>query len=341
MEGSLELLNHAIGHLELDSGFDNRIAMISVDVAVESMMKSYLFAPTSVRGTKHVSREEYQKITKTFHTLLDGLTSHVSNKKQYLEQISEIEWFHNTRNELYHSGIDITVDKSKVETYLEIAKSLFLNLFHVKIEDYIEIKPSTVIGEFFLTWRDIMPQLERLANIMELKYSVHDPRYMVIPRLLARKLIKKSLQDQLKEIRNFRNEMTHGRKMPSQTEIKTKITQLKKLLNSLKQVEDGIIDGSIKWKKNKPTSKGDPIQAKTRVTTKPGTKNPNDEIVEYDGKSITMTELGEIYALICKNEDTIYPKPKFKGSDIVAEFMSEVRKAGKVTDEIKKKYHLK
>lgn len=249
MEGPLELLNHAIGHLELDSGFDNRISMISIDVAVESMMKSYLSAPTSVRGTKHISREEYQKITKTFHSLLEGLTSHVSNKKQYREQISEIEWYHSIRNELYHSGIDVTVDKLKVETYMEIAKNLFSNLFNVRIEDYIETKPTTVIGEFFLTWREVMPQLERLANIMELQYSTRDPRHMVISRLVVRKIISKSLQEQLKEVREFRNEMTHGRRTPSQIEVKTKITQLKKILNDLKQVEDNITSGEIEWKK--------------------------------------------------------------------------------------------
>ena len=250
MDGPLELLNHAIGHLELGSGFDNRIAMISVDVAVESMIKSYLTMPSSVRGTKHVSREEYGKITKSFHSLLIGLIAHVPNKKQYTDEISEIEWYHNIRNELYHSGTDVTVDQQKVETYLEIAKNLFSNLFRVRVDDYIESKPSTAIGEFFLTWREVMPQLERLANIMNLKYTVHDPRYMAMPRLVARKIVSKTIQDELKEIRTFRNEMTHGRRMPSNNEIKKKISQLNDILHELKQVEDGISSDKIKWHKN-------------------------------------------------------------------------------------------
>jgi len=249
MEGPLELLNHAIGHLELESGFDNRIAMISVDVAVESMIKSYLTMPATERGTKHVSREEYQKITKSFHSLLLGLVAHIPNKKRYQEEISDIEWYHTIRNELYHSGIDVTVDKQKVETYLEIAKSLFSDLFKVKIDDYIEITTSTAIGNFFLTWRDVMPQLERLANLMNLSYAVHDPRYMALPRLVARRIVPKSLQDELKEVRIFRNEMTHGRSTPSQNEIKKNISQLKKILLELKKVEEAIINGEIKFRK--------------------------------------------------------------------------------------------
>ena len=248
MEGSLELLNHAIGHIELESGFDNRIAMISIDAAVENMIKSYLNMSPSLRGTKHISRDEYEKITKSFHSLLNGLVEHVPNKKLLRDDIHEIEWYHNIRNQLYHSGIDITVDKTKVETYLEIAKNLFSNLFDVRIDNYIETRPSTAIGEFFLTWREIMPQLERLADVMDLRYVVHDRRYMTLPRLVSRKIVSQSFYDELKEIRTFRHEITHGQKQITQKEIKQKITQLNKVLKELKEVEQGIISGKIPWK---------------------------------------------------------------------------------------------
>ena len=93
-------------------------------------------------------------------------------------------------------------------------------------------------------------------------------------------------------------------------------------------------------KKNKLSLNHAAAQTKAEITTSSGLKNQNDKIVEYNGKPMTVAKLGEIYALMCKNEDTLYPKPKFQGSDIIGEFMSEVRKAGKVTDEIRKKYRL-
>ena len=54
-----------------------------------------------------------------------------------------------------------------------------------------------------------------------------------------------------------------------------------------------------------------------------------------------MKEFGELYALICKNEDELYPKPRFRGSDMVSDFLSGVKEAGGVTDEIAKKYKIK
>ena len=49
--------------------------------------------------------------------------------------------------------------------------------------------------------------------------------------------------------------------------------------------------------------------AKLGITLKPGRKGPNDKIIYYHEKPISMNELGELYALICKNEDELYPKP--------------------------------
>lgn len=81
-------------------------------------------------------------------------------------------------------------------------------------------------------------------------------------------------------------------------------------------------------------------QAKLGITIKPGKKGANDKRIYYRNQPITMKELGELYALICKNEDKLYPKPKFKGSDMTSEFLADVRKAGEVTAEIKKRYKL-
>ena len=59
-------------------------------------------------------------------------------------------------------------------------------------------------------------------------------------------------------------------------------------------------------------------------------------------KPISMIELGEIYTELCKNEDKLYPKSEGKmGSDMIENFLSDVKKAGKVTDDIKRKYFLK
>ena len=73
----------------------------------------------------------------------------------------------------------------------------------------------------------------------------------------------------------------------------------------------------------------------------PGRKGPNDKIFYYHGRPITMKEFGELYALICKNEDELYPKPRFQGSDMITKYLHDVKAAGGVTDEIARKYKLK
>lgn len=54
-EGPTELLQHAIEHLSTEdgpNGFDNRIAMISVDNAVELTIKTFIQLPKRVHGVK-------------------------------------------------------------------------------------------------------------------------------------------------------------------------------------------------------------------------------------------------------------------------------------------------
>ena len=51
-DGPRELIQHAVDHLALGGDFDRRIAMISVDNAVELTIKTYLGLPERARGDK-------------------------------------------------------------------------------------------------------------------------------------------------------------------------------------------------------------------------------------------------------------------------------------------------
>ena len=46
IDGPRELLQHAIDHLTQGDDFDRRVAMISIDNAVELTIKTYLGLPT-------------------------------------------------------------------------------------------------------------------------------------------------------------------------------------------------------------------------------------------------------------------------------------------------------
>ena len=119
-DGLRELLQHAVDHISLEGGFDRRIAMISVDNAVELMIKTHLGLPRRARGGSGPSRKELEEASESFPALLDLLDKYDSDKITGLG-LDDIEWFHRIRNHLYHSGNGITVEASKVETYLQLA----------------------------------------------------------------------------------------------------------------------------------------------------------------------------------------------------------------------------
>ena len=152
--GPKELLVHGLQHLELRTDFDNRIAMISIDNSVELMIKTYLGLPKRISKIEGLSRKALEEITSSFPSLLDGLEKYANAKLNGID-LGDIEWFHRLRNQLYHEGNGITVEREKVEAYAEIAKMLFENLFELKIqENEREFANHSLVGEFIKLWAD-------------------------------------------------------------------------------------------------------------------------------------------------------------------------------------------
>lgn len=129
--GVSEILKHGLSLLEKDTDTNRRLAMISIDNAVELMIRTYLSLPERVVGFK-ISRKEFAEISSGFPNLLDGLEKYGADKLMGLN-LGEIEWYHRLRNELYHNGNGLTVESGKVLVYAELARLLFRNLFGYEI----------------------------------------------------------------------------------------------------------------------------------------------------------------------------------------------------------------
>lgn len=235
IEGPLELLEHSIGHLELDSAFDTRIAMISVDSSIELMIKTFLGLPRRVSGIKGPSKNKLRELSDSFPSLLDAVEEFSPDKVGNID-LADIEWFHHIRNQLYHDGNGITVEKQKVETYLEIAKNLFSQLFEVPIDDLIEIKSPNSIEEFFIKWRELDNELIRLGEKLGIGSTTIQPKYLVIRRLVSRKVVEPDMISEIKLLRNFRNELIHGKDLPPKTELVKWISFMTKVLKLLQAI---------------------------------------------------------------------------------------------------------
>ena len=125
--GPRELLEHAKDHLPKATDVDNRFAMISVDNAVELMLTTYLRLPTGVTGLI-LTRKERDEHTKDFRSALAAIKGLLGQRVSAVP-LAEIEWFHQIRNQLYHEGNAITVERDKVRLYLQHAQLLMRCLF--------------------------------------------------------------------------------------------------------------------------------------------------------------------------------------------------------------------
>ena len=223
-DGPRELIQHAVDHLELGGDFDKRLAMISVDNAVELMIKTYLGLPKRARGTDGPGRKELEGASESFPGLLDLLQKYAATKITGLS-LDDVEWYHRLRNQLYHSGNGLTVEISKVETYLQLAISLFESLFEFPPAIARGSATHSKTGQFLALWnrldhgfRKQLPPKNTLAYYWKREYLEKvDPEAV-------------ELYD---AITKFRNELVHGLESPSPSTIDKHAADLRKLMSIL------------------------------------------------------------------------------------------------------------
>ncbi|MCJ7544796.1 MAG: hypothetical protein MUP47_09595 [Phycisphaerae bacterium] len=109
-----------------------------------------------------MSRKEYAEISESFPRLLDALEQYAFEKLDGID-LGEVEWYHRLRNQLYHQGNGLTVEREKVQVYSELARLLFRNLFGVEIE-MPRSKAHEMLGSFLSEWVELERAILRLAR---------------------------------------------------------------------------------------------------------------------------------------------------------------------------------
>jgi uncharacterized protein YutE (UPF0331/DUF86 family) len=224
--GPGEILRHALSLLDMDSDSNRRLAMLSIDNSVELMVKTYLGLPKRVTGID-LSRNKLQEITDSFPSMIKALETHASNKLNGVD-LGEIEWFHTLRNELYHQGNGLTVDREKVEVYAELAKLLFSNLFENDL--VVEKSQGTEsLALFMATWA----KLEQAANAASGGREVRTTKD-IYDALSQKMALDPSERAEFDMLRKIRNEVVHGR-----TDYKQALTSdvLSRLTNLSERIE--------------------------------------------------------------------------------------------------------
>jgi len=206
--GPGELLKHGLELLKKNTETSRRLAMISIDNAVELMSKTYLGLPQRVTGLK-IARSEYQEFSESFPKLLDALEKHARDKLDGIE-LGEIEWYHRLRNQLYHQGNGLTVEKDKVEIYAELANILFANLFGFRLVEPEE-DSTVILGNFIQAWVDFEKTLADAASRLKVDTRGRPVMSLQVVQVLAYEgLVSRAEVEEINQIRKIRNEVVHG-----------------------------------------------------------------------------------------------------------------------------------
>jgi hypothetical protein len=209
--GSAEILKHGLELLKNDTDANRRLAMISVDNAVELMIKTYLGLPKRVTGL-NISKSEFQEFTENFTKLLDAIEKHAKAKLGGID-LGEIEWYHRLRNQLYHQGNGLTVERDKVQVYAELANILFENLFGFRLVG-AQNDDTPILGEFMQAWVNLelaLSDAAKVVNVREIDRQGHALTPLRVIEVISNAyfLTPKELED-VTQIRIIRNNVVHG-----------------------------------------------------------------------------------------------------------------------------------
>jgi hypothetical protein len=131
--GPAELVSYALEHLHRENDFDQRIAFLLLDIAVETLFKTFLTLPDEVTGARtkyHVRREAAEG---NFHQLVKGVQDAAADRLKEGLNLDHVRFYHDLRNKLYHQGNGITVPTEKAKAYAELAVGLLSALLEVDL----------------------------------------------------------------------------------------------------------------------------------------------------------------------------------------------------------------
>jgi len=190
--------------------------MIAIDNAVELAIKTYLGLPRRATGVA-ITRKEFAEISENFGKLLDGLESHCQDKLLGID-LAEVEWYHRLRNQLYHQGNGLTVEREKVAVYAELARLLFANLLDVNIEFQPDDSRDRV-GRFLGGWVAIEKNIASIArqyrNDLTVTGQRIPPPMVAFQGLANMKVLKPKLARRIDHFRALRNRIVHGESEPT------------------------------------------------------------------------------------------------------------------------------
>lgn len=133
--GPAELFRHAEDHFQQSSDTDRRLALIGFDNAIEVCVDAFVSLHPRNRGGYEIRRAEREQILENFYTKIDFIERYATERQSSLDGISlsEVLWYHQLRNELYHSGNGMTPERHHIVDIRDAARAVFRLLYDVDV----------------------------------------------------------------------------------------------------------------------------------------------------------------------------------------------------------------
>jgi hypothetical protein len=232
VSGAAELLEHAVALLQDETPVRLRLALIATDNAVELAIKTFLSLPKRVTGISF-PRKRFEEVSDSFPTLLDALEEFAPDKLDGVD-LASIEWYHRLRNQLYHQGYGLTVEREKVEIYAELANILFKNLFG---EAPLPKQAATqLLGRFIELWPRLENALQHIASDHSLEGNRPSTVLNAMRFLRQGHILPDDDLDEIERLRRLRNEIVHGAGDYRTTLNQETLARLESLVASLEKI---------------------------------------------------------------------------------------------------------
>jgi hypothetical protein len=198
------VLQLGLNLLKEDTDSSRRLAMISIDNAVELTIRTFLHLPKRVTRL-NISRKDREGAIESFPDMVKALEEHASDRLGGVD-LGELEWFHGLRNTLYHNGNGITIGRATVHSYAEVTRLLFANLLDVSEEDLptsrgrqhdLLFEFYTAINDLTFALNELNPKRAMPTTLAELGASLGE--------------IDAALAKRVAEIAKIRNALAHAR----------------------------------------------------------------------------------------------------------------------------------
>ncbi|WP_157380868.1 hypothetical protein [Burkholderia ubonensis] len=134
-----ELLSHAEEHRRGGTDFDKRVALVGFDNSIEVSVITYLGLNPIQRGGRSFEKAKVEYWKRNFHTKLEFLEGHALDLAVPMDiGRAELVYYHELRNDLYHSGNGFVPAAEHLEAIRRAAIWTFSLLFDCDADEILD-----------------------------------------------------------------------------------------------------------------------------------------------------------------------------------------------------------